>query len=105
MIVLVCSERARPPRVMFQVVETSTWTNEEPRSVAVEFSVTVPCGVRVSWVTPLAVGKARSFTVSVALLQKSELFAAVAIRFCRYELLVRSLKARLRNFSQRSCTL
>src|SRR5205085_11141644 len=54
-IVLVVSERARPPS-MFHEVETSTWTSELPRLVAVESFVTVPSGERVNCVTPLAVG-------------------------------------------------
>src|SRR5207302_6624970 len=100
-IVLVVSERARPPS-MFHEVETSTWTREVPRSVAVESFVTVPPGVRVNWVTPFAVGYALSFTTSVAFLQNSEPFAGVARSDWTLPVVVKSANERLRRTSQRS---
>jgi hypothetical protein len=66
MIVVVCSVRDRPPKVILQATLTSTLTNWRPRSVAVESVVTLPAGVRVNCVTPFGVGKAEIFTVSVA---------------------------------------
>jgi hypothetical protein len=50
---LVCSMRGRPPIIMFQVTETSIFTNAAvARSVARESVVTVPFGKRVNWVYP-----------------------------------------------------
>ena len=53
---VICSLRARLPKVISQEVATSTCTRVDPRLVAVESTVTVPFGERVNCVTPLAVG-------------------------------------------------
>jgi hypothetical protein len=48
MMVVVSSERARPPNVAFHELETVTCTSVLPRSVALESLVTDPFGDRVA---------------------------------------------------------
>src|SRR3954470_1449574 len=101
---VVCSVRKRPPRVIVHATLTSIFTSDLPRSVATESVVTVPAEVRVNWVTPLGVGKALIETVSVAFCAKGAASGGVAMSVWTEPVVVRSANDRLRSISARSWT-
>ena len=81
MMVVVSSERPRPPNVALHEVEMVTCTRLLPRLAATEFVATDPLDDLVNWDTPLAAGYALIVITSVAFLQKSDPLGAVTMRF------------------------